>query len=166
MKWNHSGRDPWVWAQFAGLGVVLIVVPWLAWTTGGSGLLTVLLRHDGLTRLAGLAPALAGTTLMLASARSLGRNLTPTTTPVPEGELIAHGLYARVRHPMYSGLILLYWGLGWIGSNWRFGLLIGLFSWLFFDRKASVEERKLLERYPGYAAYAGAVPKLVPRLGR
>lgn len=165
LRWNRSGRDPWVWAQFAALGVILVVIPWVAWTSDASGPLGWLLRHDGVARMLGMIPALGGVGVILAAAGSLGRNLTPATTPVPDGELIAHGLYARVRHPMYSGIILVYWGLAWSGSNWRLGLLVGALSWLFFDRKASTEEAKLRLRYSGYTAYAARVPKLIPRIG-
>jgi protein-S-isoprenylcysteine O-methyltransferase Ste14 len=155
-----------VWAQFAGLGFVLGVVPWLAWRGDGQGRIEAFLQHDGPIRYVGLLPAFAGAALMLASAGHLGRNLTPATTPVPRGELVVHGLYAWVRHPIYTGLILLYWGLAWSGSNWRLGILTGLGAWAFFDRKASVEEAKLRVRFPEYSGYAARVPKLMPRLRR
>jgi protein-S-isoprenylcysteine O-methyltransferase Ste14 len=164
-KLLNSIRDPWVWGQLTLIVLVLFGVPWLATNPDRSGTLSWLTTRDTAWRFAGLAPLLLGGLVMLLSALHLGRNLTPATTPINDGALVERGLYAHVRHPMYAGLILVLWGLAWIGSNWRMGLLAAVISLLYFDRKAATEEGKLVLRYPGYAAYMKRVPKLIPRLG-
>jgi protein-S-isoprenylcysteine O-methyltransferase Ste14 len=161
----NSVRDLWVWGQFTLIALVLFGVPWLATNAAHSGALSWLTTRDPTWRFAGVAPLLLGGLVMLLSALNLGRNLTPATTPISDGEMVERGLYAHVRHPMYAGLILLLWGLAWIGSNWRMGLLVAVISLGYFDRKAATEEGKLVLRYPGYPAYMRRVPKLIPRLG-
>lgn len=100
---------------------------------------------------------LLGTWGMLA----LGRNLTPFPKPIEGGELVTHGPYKFVRHPIYAGLI--FGTLGW--ALFRANLLgIGLavLLFIFFDLKSRREERWLREAYPGYEAYQQRVRKLVP----
>jgi protein-S-isoprenylcysteine O-methyltransferase Ste14 len=79
-------------------------------------------------------------------------------------KVIATGPYAYVRHPMYTGALLLFGATPLaLGSYW--GLLVviplaGLFAWRLTD-----EERFLLRDLPGYGDYRRAVPhRLVPWL--
>jgi protein-S-isoprenylcysteine O-methyltransferase Ste14 len=164
MRLLNAIRDPWVWGQFTLIGLVVFGIPWLAATADPAGPLAWLTGRASWARFAGVPLLLLGGLLMLLSALHLGRNLTPATTPIDGGEMVERGLYAHVRHPMYAGLILVLWGLAWTGSNWRMGLVVAVASLLYFDRKAATEERKLVVRYPGYAAYITRVPKLIPRL--
>jgi protein-S-isoprenylcysteine O-methyltransferase Ste14 len=91
----------------------------------------------------------------------LGKNLSPFPRPVESGSLITHGIYASVRHPIYSGLIL--GTLGWtlIISN-IIGLIVVVILFVFFDAKSRREEMWLVERYPEYAEYRNRVHKLIP----
>ncbi|MCG9892187.1 MAG: isoprenylcysteine carboxylmethyltransferase family protein [Thermosynechococcaceae cyanobacterium MS004] len=91
----------------------------------------------------------------------LGRSLTPLPYPREDGELVMTGVYGIVRHPLYGGIIL--------GAT---GLVIFTLSWLHFlgllsiilllDRKATLEEKWLEQKYPGYDAYRSQVKKLIP----
>lgn len=102
-----------------------------------------------------------GMGLTLISLLQLRRALTPFPEPRPDGALRTDGLYAWVRHPVYAGLITVAagWGL-YCASVWGLATTAALF--LFFDRKASREERALARRYPDYGAYAARVKKLLP----
>ncbi len=91
----------------------------------------------------------------------LGTNLTAVPYPKDQGTLIETGPYRFVRHPMYSGMILM--ALGW--SFWIHGwLTIGyaLILFVFFDIKARHEEKWLTEKFAGYPAYQARVHKLIP----
>jgi protein-S-isoprenylcysteine O-methyltransferase Ste14 len=106
-----------------------------------------------------------GLSVSLLGARSLGPNLTPGTEPLASGVLVERGAYRHVRHPVYLGLILVLAGWAWWFANGWLGLIAGLASFGYFDRKATAEERWLLRRFPAYREYQGRVPKLIPRLG-
>lgn len=77
--------------------------------------------------------------------------------------LVTWGLYARVRHPQYLGLILLTFGLVlW----WPTLLTVPMFAVLtvMYVRLARREERDLAERFgASYGAYASSVPRFLPR---
>jgi protein-S-isoprenylcysteine O-methyltransferase Ste14 len=79
-----------------------------------------------------------------------------------EHRVISTGPYAYVRHPMYSGALLINVGAPLLlGSSW--GLVpIALFSLLIAVR-AVLEERMLKAELEGYADYAARVRyRLVP----
>lgn len=74
------------------------------------------------------------------------------------------GPYAVVRHPMYSGLVLVMVGLGlWLGSVG--GALAALIPVALLALRIAFEERLLRRELPAYAAYAQRVrARLVPGL--
>lgn len=94
---------------------------------------------------------------------TLGRNLTPFPKPVEGGELVTHGPYRFVRHPIYSGLILGTLGWALLRSN-PLGVALAVLLFVFFDVKSRREEVWLCAAYPGYADYQQKVRKLIPYL--
>jgi protein-S-isoprenylcysteine O-methyltransferase Ste14 len=165
MDLRRAARDPWVWGQVVLILLVAVGLPWLVrHADPGSALGRSLAPASQGWRLAALLPLLTGAVVFLWGLRSLGPNLTPGTEPLAKGTFTDTGAYTRVRHPVYLGGILLLWGAGWWLSNPGIGLLTLAVSFLFFDRKAAVEEAWMTRRFPGYAAYRERVPKLIPRL--
>ncbi len=111
--------------------------------------------------IAGYLLMVAGGLLLLAGLVKLGSCLTPLPYPKEGARLVETGPYTLVRHPMYSGGLIL--GLGW--ALWVRGwLTVGYVVVLFFflDRKSSREERWLADKYPAYGDYQHRVRKLVP----
>lgn len=112
-------------------------------------------------RVLGVLMMAGGGVFGMAGVLGLGRNLTALPKPVENGTLVTSGVYSRVRHPIYVGLILA--ALGWaIWSANGLGLGLALVLLLFFDIKSRREERWLLEVYPDYATYQKRVKKLIP----
>jgi protein-S-isoprenylcysteine O-methyltransferase Ste14 len=93
----------------------------------------------------------------------LGPNLTALPAPTDAGELVVTGIYRRVRHPIYAGVIAV--ALGWaffVVSPAALVVALALAGWL--DLKSRREEAWLLARYPGYAAYRRGTSRFVPGL--
>ena len=112
---------------------------------------------------AGSTAVVAGAGILVLAALNLGRSLTPLPTPVPRGVLQTGGLYRFVRHPIYSGLLVLLFGsAATSGSAVRLVLAAALLGLL--TRKARWEEDMLRRRYPDYDDYARRTPRFVPRL--
>jgi hypothetical protein len=89
----------WVVVQFAlfvAYGVVLAVGASASW---------------GAWRWAGALPILLGAWVGIAALRMHGRKLTPLPEPNPALGLLRSGVYAVIRHPMYTGLLLSAFGL-------------------------------------------------------
>jgi protein-S-isoprenylcysteine O-methyltransferase Ste14 len=107
--------------------------------------------------------ALAGLILLLAALYKLGPNLTPFPRPKEGSTLVKSGPFALVRHPIYSGILLL--SFGWAIHTGRVPtLLYALALALLLDAKAAREERWLAARYPEYDEYRQRVKKLIPGL--
>lgn len=84
--------------------------------------------------------------------------------PRDGGRLVVGGPYRRMRHPMYSALLL---GMAAVAAaspdlpriaGWL-ALLLVLFG------KSSMEERLLLQRWPEYAAYRARTWRFIPKPG-
>jgi protein-S-isoprenylcysteine O-methyltransferase Ste14 len=76
--------------------------------------------------------------------------------------VIDTGPYAHVRHPMYSGTVLFFFGTPLLLGSWWGVVMAPLFVVLFAIRMG-IEERALLAGLPGYADYAARVRyRLVP----
>ncbi len=137
-------------AAQAVLLVALVVLPagdawptpaWLEWT--GQGLV------------------LLGLAVGAVAALRLGSSLTPTPVPRAAGSLTTDGLYGLVRHPIYTAVLVIVVGLV-VGSGSVGRLAVGTATVVFFNAKAAWEERRLIERYPDYLAYAARTPRFVP----
>jgi len=71
-------------------------------------------------------------------------------------QVVASGPYRYVRHPMYSGIILLFISLPLaLGSGW--GLGVGMLIGALFCLRTALEDRMLQRELPGYADYARQV---------
>ncbi|MGE3802492.1 MAG: isoprenylcysteine carboxylmethyltransferase family protein [Candidatus Kapaibacterium sp.] len=109
---------------------------------------------------------IAGTFLLLAGTRKLGSNLTPTPEPKHSAHLVVEGLYSRVRHPIYGGILLMIWGvtlLVFLGEMQFPIVSTALLITLFFTAKSFYEEERLTERYPEYSSYKKSTWRFLPK---
>jgi protein-S-isoprenylcysteine O-methyltransferase Ste14 len=108
-------------------------------------------------RAIGIALAVLGATYFVASARALGRSLTPLPKPRRRAELVERGPYRLVRHPIYGAGMLTFLGYGLATSVPALALAVLLaVLWLL---KSAVEERWLEARFPAYPDYRRRTPR-------
>lgn len=91
----------------------------------------------------------------------LGSSLTPLPHPRTDAVLVESGIYRRVRHPIYGGLILGAVGWALVRASLATVALAALL-WLFFRLKSAREESWLLERFPTYAGYRTGTRRFFP----
>ena len=103
-----------------------------------------------------------GLAAMLWALGALGTNI----SVVPQArEVVTHGPYAKVRHPLYAAELLNVVGLCLAHSGpWPWVVLGALAA--FQVMRARREEELLAAELPGYAEYKSRTPMLVPALGR
>ena len=108
---------------------------------------------------------IGGLLVVVAGSVGLGSQLTPTPEPKANGALRMNGLQAWVRHPIYSGVLLLATGMA-LRSSSPTSAIVWVLLVVFFNVKAHWEEGRLKERFSDYETYAQRVPRFVPRLRR
>lgn len=151
--WRGTRGEVWVLGQLLLFALLLwgprTLPGWPAWPS------PLLFRLLGCTLLCG------GGLLLGAGLWQLGPALTPLPWPKEGAPLVCRGVYAWVRHPIYSGSLLLALGWALLVQGW---LTLGssLLLYFYLDLKSRREERLLLRLHPDYAHYQASVPKLIP----
>ena len=141
------------------------------WWVVGQFLLLLVIAIQDINGHAGLKPlplSIGGLFLITAAAicslaglLALGRNLTPFPKPSAKTELIQHGIYARIRHPLYTSVFCAAVGSSLIFQSWP-ALAVSAALGLFFDAKARHEEHWLRRQFPEYALYERRVRRFIP----
>jgi protein-S-isoprenylcysteine O-methyltransferase Ste14 len=106
-----------------------------------------------------------GFVILALSALALGKSLTAHPMPSKNAVLVTDGLYRFVKHPIYSGLILLSFGLTIAGGFFPHTIFFVALV-LLLNYKASFEEKLLASTYAGYAEYSKKTGRFIPRLKR
>lgn len=115
------------------------------------------------TTFVGFALAIVGLGMAALGLRDLGSNLTPLPYPRDEARLVDTGIYARVRHPIYGGIIV--GAMGWgLATASGVALLLAVVLFGFFMLKSRREEAWLSARFPDYAEYRRRTRALIPYL--
>ncbi len=111
----------------------------------------------------GAAVTVAGLLLAVWARRNLGGNWSAMVTLKEGHELIRSGPYRRIRHPIYTGILLAFFGTA-IGIGRVAGLLALAIVWLSFWVKARREESFLAQEFGAqFAAHRERTGMFLPK---
>ena len=122
-------------------------------------------RSAILMRLRPLAVALfvAGLALRWYAIVYLGRLFTVNVAIAADHPVVDSGPYRYIRHPSYSGALLVFLGLGLSFGNVVSLLLVVVLPWLALSRRMAIEERALMHALgEPYARYMAGTKRLIP----
>lgn len=103
-----------------------------------------------------------GVILILIAFLQLNTKLSPFPSPKEGSKLITTGAFTFARHPIYSGVLMIAFGMSfWLGSGYK--LIISLVLAVLFYDKSSYEEKRLLERFPEYGVYKAQTGRFFPK---
>jgi protein-S-isoprenylcysteine O-methyltransferase Ste14 len=106
---------------------------------------------------------IAGSVLRRMCWRTLGRYFTGDVQVRPDQPVIDHGPYRRVRHPSYTGGMIMFAGVGVALSNWLSLFVLVITSVGVYSYRVAVEERVLLETIgPAYLDYMKRTTRFIP----
>lgn len=113
-------------------------------------------------RLVGVSVFTFGLIAAIASRAQLGQNWADIETGqvLRNQEVVAQGIYAYVRHPIYVGDLLLLLGLELALNSWLVLGVLLLAPIVMFQ--AVKEERMLVQSLPGYNAYCERTKRFIP----
>lgn len=166
---RHSQAAPsspeW-WAQVLwGAGVLLSAA---ALTLTATGILAPIsgLGHP-LIQGVGLVAALAGFAVVLAAQQTMGASWRIGVDKAERTELVTHGMFGRVRNPIFTAMIAASGGLTLMAPSWL--QLVALACLVAgIELQVRVVEERYLARTHGavYATYAAKVGRFLPVIGR
>lgn len=106
--------------------------------------------------------AVIGLVLVLVALLQLNTNLSPFPSPKKGANLVTGGVFAFARHPIYSGILFMAFGISvWLGSGYK--LLISVFLFILFHLKSRYEEQRLTEAFPHYPVYRKNTGRFFPK---
>ncbi len=152
-----AGQTRWAW--FAGIRVGLILVVLLLLRVGAfKGQVAT---DNPWLQGVGLAVFLLGLALAIWARMYLGRNWGMPMSQKVDPELVTAGPYRRIRHPIYSGIILAMIGTTIaVSLYWLIAVVV---IGAYFLYSAIVEERSMARLFPGsYPEYRRSTKMLIP----
>ena len=88
--------------------------------------------------------------------------LSASPKPNNSAKLVTGGVYAYVRHPIYSSFIQISFGIAFLIGN--LGSIAAAFaSLIFYDFKSRYEEKLLFKTYPNYHLYKRITGRFIPK---
>jgi protein-S-isoprenylcysteine O-methyltransferase len=111
----------------------------------------------------GIALMLAGIALRAWAARVLGRFYTRTLLTTTDHRIVQDGPYRLIRHPGYSGSLLVWIGAGLAVSNWIALALVTLACTAAYLYRIKSEETMLIDAFgQAYLDYCQKTKRLIP----
>jgi protein-S-isoprenylcysteine O-methyltransferase Ste14 len=159
-----QNREPLVWRLITlvvlALAAMLIFSPYLSYGFLGQRFAVQARWVEG----AGLALVLVGFAISIWARQHLGEFWSARVTLKIDHQLIQSGPYARVRHPIYSGLFLAMLGTALFIGEWRALLGVALFFAAHWQKSRREEELLGREFGAAYEEYCNRTGALIPRL--
>ena len=113
--------------------------------------------------ISGIVSFVVGLWLFYRSHADLGANWSITLEVRDRHRLITQGIYRRIRHPMYSALVLYDVAHALVIPNWVAGPSNLVAFAVLFALRVRAEERMMLEQFGDeYTAYMARTKRLVP----
>ncbi|MFY9703622.1 MAG: isoprenylcysteine carboxylmethyltransferase family protein [Terriglobales bacterium] len=111
----------------------------------------------------GIGILIAGSMLRRYCFRTLGRYFTGNVKVHAGHTVIEHGLYRFVRHPSYTGGMLMYLGTGLALTNWLSALILVGMGTITYAYRVRVEEQALANSIgTPYVQYMARTKRFVP----
>lgn len=167
---RRSGAVPVATRRRGPLEFVLLVIAWIAFfvpliwiATSALAFADYPLRPVPLV--VGSVMIVVGLWLFHRSHSDLGTNWSISLELREQHRLIAQGVYRRVRHPMYSALLIYSIGQALVLPNWLAGPSYLVAMLLIVALRMRPEERMMLDKFGGeYENYMAATKRLIPGL--
>ena len=160
MKRAKKLESPWEMAQHA-LPVTLGF--WLLFENNWKGLNLRLLPQIPAVWMFGLFLTAFGVIISIWARLTLGTNWSGVVTLKKGHELVRKGLYRRIRHPIYTGVLVAMIGTAMINGHLR-GWIGFAIVWAAFYFKARREEKLLRQEFgPGFEEHSRCTGMFFPK---
>ena len=121
---------------------------------------------ENMIRLLGALSILIGGVLNIIGRLNLGKNWANHIIIYETHTFVTKGLYSIVRHPLYSSIMLMFYGASLAFSNYMVIVLTSIIFIPFMNYRAKQEEEELLKIFPEYKEYKKRVWRFFPKIIR
>lgn len=155
---REDRQNRWVVPALSALGLLAAFVPALSERFG-----FLVFGGEGV-RWLGVATYVVGGVLRLAPVFALGRRFSGLVAIQPNHQLVTSGVYGRIRHPSYLGLLLIM--TGWaLAFGSVLGLALSALAVVVVIARIKSEETLLADHFGAdYDAYRRRTARLIPGL--
>jgi protein-S-isoprenylcysteine O-methyltransferase Ste14 len=127
----------------------------------GHTVATTLLPHSAALLLLSVLFSIAGVVIAIMARRKLAGNWSSGVVLKQGHELITTGIYTYVRHPIYSGILLIALGTAVVYGTLP-SIMFFVFVLFFMMYKAVQEEQLLTEHFREYPVYRARTKRIIP----
>jgi protein-S-isoprenylcysteine O-methyltransferase Ste14 len=165
---QRSRSVPVVRSRKGPLEIILLTIAWIAFFLPLIWIATPAFDFadyplDPIMLITGTLCLILGLWLFYRSHADLGKNWSITLEVREKHELITHGLYRWIRHPMYLALLIYSLGQALVLPNWLAGPSYGFAIVLIFAFRLGPEQRMMLEEFgEDYKTYMAKTKRLIP----
>jgi protein-S-isoprenylcysteine O-methyltransferase Ste14 len=165
-KWTHAATESEIAPKreklLTQIMFVALAIPGMIWLFTG-WLSFGQYALPGSLRVAGFAVGVYSIWWFYRIHKTLGDNWSPVLEIRREHTLVTTGPYKRVRHPMYSDMMLWLVSFALVTANWFYALTISTGMAILFIFRIPDEEKLLTERFgEQYKAYMKQTKRLIP----
>ena len=120
------------------------------------------LHDDAALAVAGSLLALTGFAVFLSAKSTLGRHYSPCFDSFVPNQVVREGVYARVRHPIYTANFLIVGGIAVASGSLWLALNLALLV-VYYTLSAMKEETALADQFPEYRTHMRCTGRFFPR---
>jgi protein-S-isoprenylcysteine O-methyltransferase Ste14 len=161
-EFEKAGNWLFRWRSYLPLALLVLAIPAARDAAGRGGAYPAGTAWEMLClAVACLGLAVRIVTVGYVPAGTSGRN----TLKQVADSLNATGMYSLVRHPIYLGNFLMWFGLSLLPRCWWFTVITVLVFWVYYERIMFAEEGFLLAQFgEAYREWAARTPAFIPHL--
>jgi protein-S-isoprenylcysteine O-methyltransferase Ste14 len=146
------------------IGFFLIIGVLVAFAVQPAWLAALSIPLPDIFRWLGFLLGLIGLAIWIWAQVALGKEWSPQLQLREEHRLVTAGPYARMRHPIYSGMIVWAGGLALVSANWIFVAIALLVGAVFVVRVPKEEQMMIDEFGDEYREYMKRTGRVLPKL--
>jgi protein-S-isoprenylcysteine O-methyltransferase Ste14 len=143
---------------------IIMTIQWGLWCLFPLSAFVEQVRYTFLRPFGYLVLIFAFTLFILANkAHGSINKLKLNASPMPNSsaKLVTSGVYAYIRHPIYSSFIQMSFGIAFlIGTSGS--IAVAVISFIFYYFKSIYEEKLLIHKYPDYNPYRQRTGRFMP----
>ncbi|MFH1885651.1 MAG: isoprenylcysteine carboxylmethyltransferase family protein [Pseudomonadota bacterium] len=155
---ERSGNFLFRWRSYIPLGLIVLVLACILTSPDRAE------SQDLWLEMTGFAVSLFGLFIRVMVIGYKARGTSGRNTQQQEASVLnTRGMYSMVRHPLYLGNFIIWFGLALMFGEWWMATIVGLIFWVYYERIIFAEEEFLRREFgQEFLDWAEGIPTFIP----